>query len=132
MEGKLPTKMSDTITRSTRFGSYLRASRVEARRSLREVADAIGISHVYLGEVERGVRGPLMESHWDGLLAAIPGLTRAELKRTAQMSRALEIDLSTAPARYQDLAIALARRFKRRDLSDAELSRLLKVLKPDE
>src|SRR5579864_2366710 len=100
--------MSEHISGSTRFGSYLRAARVESGRSLREIADAIGISDVYLGEVERGVRGPLMESHWDALIAAIPSLTRTELKRTAQMSRALEIDLSRAPARYQDLAIALA------------------------
>src|SRR5579872_6882480 len=109
--------MSDTTSRPNRFGDYVRHARVANGLSLREVADAVGISHVYLGEVERGVRGPLMESHWDALIAAIPSLTRTELKRTAQMSRALEIDLSRAPARYQDLAIALARRFKRRDLS---------------
>ncbi len=124
--------MSDTTSKPNRFGNYIRHMRVESGRSLREVADAIGISHVYLGEVERGVRGPLMESHWDALIAAIPGLARAELKRAAQVSRALEIDLSRAPARYQDLALALARRFKRRDLSEADLARLLKVLKGDE
>ena len=124
--------MSESTSRPNRFGSYLRHARVASGRSLREVADAIGISHVYLGEVERGVRGPLMESHWDALLAAIPGLTRAELTRASQVSRALQLDLSKAPSRYQDLALALARRFKRRDLSEADLTRLLKVLKRDE
>lgn len=88
--------MSDTTSKPNRFGNYIRHMRVESGRSLREVADAIGISHVYLGEVERGVRGPLMESHWDALIAAIPGLARAELKRAAQVSRALEIDLAGA------------------------------------
>ena len=57
----------DTTSKPSPFGNYIRRMRVASGRSLREVADAIGISHVYLGEVERGVRGPLMESHWDAL-----------------------------------------------------------------
>jgi transcriptional regulator with XRE-family HTH domain len=124
--------MTNVTTKSTRFGDYIRRARVDAGRSLREVADEVGISHVYLGEVERGVRGPLIESHWDALIAALPKLKREELERTAQMSRALQLDLPTAPTRYQDLALALARRFKKRDLSEADLTRLLKVLKSDE
>src|SRR5579872_614189 len=124
--------MSDTTSRPNRFGDYVRHARVANGLSLREVADAVGISHVYLGEVERGVRGPLMESHWDALIAAIRGLTRTELQHAAEVSRALRLDLSTAPPRYQDLALALARRFKRRDLSDADLTQILKMLKRDE
>ena len=124
--------MTNSISKGSQFGNYIRRARVEDGKSLREVADAVGISHVYLGEVERGMRGPLMPSHWDALLAAIPGLKRAELQRTAQLSRALQLDVSSAPARYQDLALALARRFKKRDLSDADLARLLRVLKDDE
>ena len=124
--------MTDTISKATQFGNYIRRARVAAGKSLREVADAIGISHVYLGEVERGMRGPLMTSHWDALLAAIPGLKRTELQRAAQISRVLQLEISSAPTRYQDLALALARRFKKRDLSEADLARLLKVLKGDE
>ena len=111
------------------FGAYLRRMRVAAGKSLREVAEAVGISHVYLGEVERGARGPLKPEHWDALIRAIPGVTRAELRREADTSRPLEIDLAGAPRPYQNLALALARRFKRRDLSEAELAKLLKMLK---
>jgi hypothetical protein len=105
--------------------------RVACGRSLRDVAAELKISHVYLGEVERGVRGPLRPEHWDALLKAIPELTRDELGRHAAASRPLEVDVSDAPPRYQDLAMALARRLKNRDLSKAQIARLLKVLESD-
>jgi transcriptional regulator with XRE-family HTH domain len=122
---------SDNASRPTQFGSYLRRARVACGRSLRDVAAALGISHVYLGEVERGVRGPLKPEHWDALIKAIPELTREELERHAAASRPLEMDISNAPARYQDLAMALARRLKNRDLTKGQISLLLKVLKAD-
>ncbi len=121
--------MTDPGSRANRFGTYLRATRIAAGCSLREVAEAVGISHVYLGEVERGVRGPLKPEHWPALLRAIPGLSRDELQRAAETSRPLQLDLAKAPGPYQSVALALARRFKRRDLSDAEVAKLLKVLK---
>ena len=114
--------------RPTRFGRYLRGARVACGRSLRDVAAELKISHVYLGEVERGVRGPLRPEHWEALLKAIPELTRDELERQAAASRPLEVDVSDAPPRYQDLAMALARRLKNRDLSRAQIAQLLKVL----
>jgi Helix-turn-helix domain len=110
------------------FGNYVRERRVAAGLSLREVAEAVGISHVFLGEVERGVRGPLRPQHWNALVRKIPGMARDELARLAALSRPLEIDLANAPPHYQNLGLALARRFKRRDLSDAEVARLLKLL----
>ncbi len=122
----MPT--SNDAPRPNRFGAYLREKRVAARLSLREVAHALGISHVYLGEVERGVRGPLRPEHWSALLKTIPGLSRTELERHAAASRPLQVDLADAPPAYQDLALALARRFKRRDLSEPEITRLLKLL----
>jgi transcriptional regulator with XRE-family HTH domain len=38
----------------------IREARLAARRSLRSVATKLGISHVFLGEIERGIR-PLPE-----------------------------------------------------------------------
>ena len=124
--------MPSEDSRPTRFGSYLRRARVASGRSLRDVAAELKISHVYLGEVERGVRGPLRPEHWGALLGAIPQLTREELERQAAASRPLEVDVSDAPPRYQDLAMALARRLKNRDLSKAQIARLLKVLEADD
>jgi transcriptional regulator with XRE-family HTH domain len=122
----MPT--SNDAPRPNRFGVYLRQQRVAAGLSLRDVAQRLGISHVYLGEVERGVRGPLKPEHWSALLKIIPSLSRIELERTAAASRPMRVDLADAPPVYQDLALALARRFKRRDLSEPEITRLLKLL----
>ena len=36
-----------------KFGDQLRERRVAAGRGLREVAEYLGVSHVYVGEVER-------------------------------------------------------------------------------
>lgn len=120
--------MDAEIPKTTRFGSYLRRIRIESGRSLREVALTVGISHVYLGEVERGVRGPLRPEHWEALIKAIPALDPEELERQARASRPLQVDIADAPPRYQDLALALARRFERRDLSKAQIERLLRLL----
>lgn len=120
---------NDAKTKPSNFGAYLRQKRIAAGRSLREVAEAVGISHVYLGEVERGVRGPLKPEHWNALIECVPGLTREELEHHARTSRPLEIDLADAPPRYQNLALALERRLKRRDLSRSDIARLLKVLR---
>src|SRR5215831_9813875 len=122
---------SENSVHSSQFGTYLRRARVASGLSLREVAGALKISHVYLGEVERGVRGPLRQEHWGALLKAITALTWGELERHAAASRPLEMDISDAPPRYQDLAMALARRLKNRDLTLGQISRLLKVLRAD-
>ncbi len=68
---------------SSVFGAYLRRCRIDAQLSLRDVAKAVGISHVYLGEVERGRRGPLVRSRWPALCEAIPRLSLKELHRLA-------------------------------------------------
>lgn len=73
------------------FGRYVRSTRVEARLSLRDVADRLGVSHVYLGEVERGVRPPLKKERWKALLAAIPGLDRSRLEKLAEVSKPIQL-----------------------------------------
>jgi transcriptional regulator with XRE-family HTH domain len=113
----------------TPFGAYLRAQRVAAGLSLRQVADSLGVSHVYLGEVERGVRGPLARDRWPKLLMTVPGLSEAELERKAATTRPLQLTLSDSPPKYQDLGLALARRIQEQDLSQTELDKLLRILR---
>lgn len=116
------------VKNSTVFGRCVRRYRVEARLSLREVADKLGVSHVYLGEVERGVRGPMREERWNDLVKAIPGLTIAELANAAAASKPVVINLNDADSHYTNLTHALARRVENRDLTQEEMTRLLEVL----
>jgi transcriptional regulator with XRE-family HTH domain len=111
------------------FGRYLRAQRNAAGLSLRDVAARMNITHVYLGEVERGVRGPLDKKHWDNLLTVIPGITRADLERQASLTKPIQINISDAPPLYQDLALNLARRIQRRDIPKNTLEKLLVLLR---
>lgn len=110
------------------FGRYLRQCRVDANVSLRAAARAIGVSAVYLGEVERGVRPPLREEHWDAVLRAVPLVRREKLERFSVRSKPVQLDLRNAPPAYRDLGAALARRIDRRNLSQTELERLMSIL----
>jgi transcriptional regulator with XRE-family HTH domain len=117
------------MERSTDFGRYLRAKRVEAKLSVRHLAKILGISHVYLGEVERGERGPLDEKYWPTLLRHIAGLSKEGLVRAAATSRPIQLDIADASKPYQDLAVALARRIDREDLDAADVRKILRLLK---
>jgi transcriptional regulator with XRE-family HTH domain len=59
-------------------GTLLRAERERRGLSLRAVAARVGVSHVYIGEVERGVRPP--SEHITGPLATLYGLDPARLR----------------------------------------------------
>ena len=110
------------------FGRYLRERRVDAEISLRSAASKIGISAVYLGEVERGVRPPLKEKHWDKLLKVVPTLSREKLERFAVDARPMQLDLRDASPHYQDLALALSRRIDQQNISDKDLAKILAIL----
>ena len=62
------------------FGSYLRSVREFERVSLRGMAKEMGISHVYLGEVERGIRGPLSVSRTAAAVDSLVGLDASVLQ----------------------------------------------------
>ncbi len=109
------------------FGLYLREKRIAAKKSLREVAKALGISHVYLGEVERGRRRVLPEHHWDALMRAVPGTTKADLRRLAAQSEALDpVGLEGAGRK---VVLALARKLDEEGITEDEAEQFLSLLK---
>jgi transcriptional regulator with XRE-family HTH domain len=110
------------------FGNYLRGKRVAAKISLRNAAKAIGVSHVYLGEVERGDKPPPKHDRWADLARVIPGVTVEDLERHAQVAKPVQLSIGDAPPRYADLALALARRIESRNLSNRQLDELLELL----
>lgn len=112
----------------TPYGKYLQTERIKARLSLRRVAEALGVSHVYLSEVERGVRAPLKRDRWPALIDAIPSVTMAGLEAAAALSRPVQLSLAEAPPEYQNLALALARRMEGRDIAPADMDKLMKIL----
>jgi hypothetical protein len=100
--------------------------RTTAEMSLREVADALEITHVYLGEVERGRRRILPKKYWKKLAQLRPGVTFVELKQQAAASEPIDPALMDGPSR--EFVVALARRLEENDLSDALAKQLLALL----
>jgi transcriptional regulator with XRE-family HTH domain len=114
---------------SVSFGQYLRTVRVRADLSLRQVADAVGISHSALGEVERGLRSGLKEERLMALERAIPGFSAAEARKLiAKKSEAIAIPISGDRERYRDLMLALARRVQGAGLQDREIAKIRAIL----
>lgn len=74
------------IQQANPYGALLRRRRVTAGLSLREVAEAIGVSHVYLADVERGVRSARSAEHELKLLGKIVGLNQLELNEARELS----------------------------------------------
>ena len=53
--------MAKGFMRASALGDYLREQRTEAKLSLRQLAEATGISNPYLSQIERGLRRPSAE-----------------------------------------------------------------------
>lgn len=110
------------------FGQYIRIKRVEAGISMRSLADRLGVSHVYLGMVERGKEKSLPEKYWEVLTATVPGIDRNRLEYLASTEQ-IEIDLSQASENEHRAAFALRRRIQdEQDLSKGELDEILRIL----
>jgi transcriptional regulator with XRE-family HTH domain len=115
------------MTKNT-FGEYLREKRVEAGLSLRHVAERIGVTHVYLGEIERGKSAPLARKHWGLLMETISGITPDDLETRAAMSKPIKMDLDGAPALYRQLGVRFSQNFESRTLTDAQIQAIMDVL----
>ncbi|MDQ3221865.1 MAG: helix-turn-helix transcriptional regulator [Gemmatimonadota bacterium] len=111
---------------------------MDANLSLRDVADRVGVSHVFLGEVERGIRTRVAEERWPALSEAIPGVSLEELRNhvdldalSGALSGPIQLNLADAPPQYQDLAHALARTMREQKLSDVKVKQVLRMLRED-
>lgn len=113
------------------FGRYIKKHRMAANKSLRGLAAEIGCTHVYLGEVERGIRPSLPPKWWDALAEALPTVRIEELEQMGMHDRGFQLDLSSAPPQYQALGLALARRIRRNNLPEADRRRVMSILQPD-
>lgn len=110
------------------FGKLIRSARVDAGLSLRQTAQHLGISHVFLSEVERGVRAPLKRTYWAKLMEIMPTLTHDALDRAVAIDRPVKISVATAPRNYQDLTLAFARRVENQDLKDDVIEKMFELL----
>jgi hypothetical protein len=116
---------------SNAFGTYLRAKRVDAGVTLSELATRLGISHVHLSKVERGLSNPLDQKYWSVIVGAIPGTDIDELKDRCRVSRPVDIDVVHASTEYQNLTLVLARKIEAGALSKEKITKITNILNED-
>lgn len=83
----------DGSVNSETFGSYIRETRIHDKISQRSAASHIGVSHVYLGEVERGKRKVLPDKYWAKFKEIVPCVTFEKLKRLSDLQEFIKLPL---------------------------------------
>jgi transcriptional regulator with XRE-family HTH domain len=107
------------------FGELIRSSRRRLDKSLQDVADALGVTAVYVSEVERGKRPPFTVERLPAL-ARVLELELDQLKAAAWAEkRMIEWDPSTASDKQVQALVALARG----GLSESQLDEILEIAK---
>lgn len=114
------------MDKESEVAKFIRQKRMETGLSLRALAQQLEVTHVFVSELERGVRR-VPEGQVVPLCRAL-NISADELKRHDVKDRPLQIPMTDAPPKYQDLGLALARRIEKRDLRPKEISELLRIL----
>lgn len=91
------------------FGAYLRAARLRAGFTLRDLGDLLGLSHVFVTEIETG-RRRLARARWGDVTRAIPEVTVEELAAAALETALVDGHLTIDPrgASPEERAVLLA------------------------
>jgi transcriptional regulator with XRE-family HTH domain len=108
------------------FGELLRRRRQAANRSLKEVADLLGCSVVYMSDVERGRRNPLRA---DAVIqvSTFLGTPATPLLQAAASQRGIfELEALRVTPRAQEVGARLSRGWER--LSDTQLNEIDEIV----
>jgi transcriptional regulator with XRE-family HTH domain len=107
------------------FGELIRTSRRRLNMSLQEVADALGVTVVYVSEVERSKRPPFTNERLPAL-AKVLQLDLKEVQTAAWAERKMvEWDPATASGKQIEALMTLARG----GLSENQLEEILMIAK---
>ncbi|HFC97511.1 MAG TPA: XRE family transcriptional regulator [Thermosulfurimonas dismutans] len=109
-----------------KFGETLRALRIKRKLRLKDVAQAMGWSVVYLSDLERGHRNP-PKPEVIAKLARVLNVPAGELLAAAsEDKRHVELPLETSPSK-REVALLLARTWD--ELTDEEARKIVEILK---
>jgi transcriptional regulator with XRE-family HTH domain len=108
------------------FASIARRARLEARVTLREVAETLRLSIAYVSEVERGNRPAPSPERAEQWALAVHGDPRAFRQAAMADMVAAELPIDDAPAYRRETALALARAFE--DLTPEQAQQIQQIL----
>lgn len=105
------------------FGELIRSSRRRLNKSLQEIADALGVTAVYVSEVERGKRPPFTIERLPAL-AKVLELDLDEVEKAAWTEKGMiQWDPSKTSGKQLEALLALARG----GLSENQLEKILEI-----
>ena len=109
------------------FGKTIRKFREQAKKSMRDLAAAVGVSVVYISDIELGHRKPPSDDKLNKI-ADFLGLDRGDIAELAMRERDyVEIDLKGGQSPMADVALALAR--KGDSLTEDEANKILAIIR---
>lgn len=107
------------------FGTTLRAMREAAEKSLRDLANAVGVSAVYISDVERGKRNPPQEDK----LRKIADFLHIDFQNLEELAirdrKRVELDIDDGRGPVSEAAFALARKWS--TLTDEQAEEIIKI-----
>lgn len=114
------------MNRSKTFGSFLREVRISRQKTLKEVADHMGWSIVYLSDIERERRNPPKAEDLRKLSVFL-GIEEKNIKNAIDIQRQrVELDIRPDNSRVTDAALLLARRWT--GVTEEQAENIIKLL----
>ena len=108
------------------FGATIRKIREESKKTMKDLAKALGVSIVYISDIELGHRNPPTGEKLDKM-ADFLGVSRDDITEWAARERGyVEIGVENGEAPLSNVALALARRGE--SLTEEEASQILKII----
>jgi transcriptional regulator with XRE-family HTH domain len=91
------------------FGALLRRFRKTAKKTLENLADELGVSVVYVSDVERGNRSPFRAELIEKAATFLDADARALLRAAAEVRGSFEVDADHVPQAAREFVVGLAR-----------------------
>lgn len=112
------------------FGEHVRRLREQASKSMRAMADAVGVSVVYISDIERGRRNPPQGEKLARMAQCLEVDVNDLEEIAAKERRRVELELSEQDSVISDAALTLARRWD--SITSEEASQIIKLLSKEE
>lgn len=110
-------------------GRYIRKHRLKAGISLRQLAQTLEVSHVFLGALEREVK-KVPDRLVDKLASAVDGIKASRLRKLIRDDEPVCVEITPAGGSERDLALAFARKAQH-GFSRDEVKALWDLLRED-
>ena len=114
---------------SESFGPFLRSIREKLGKTMRQVADLLGVSVVYISDIERGRRNPPSEDMIKAIAKFFQMPPDALLKKAAEDRGKVELGLKGTTPKVSEAALVLARKWP--SMTEEKADAIIKLLEKE-